>query len=425
MDQKEGHLEIERTAAAVAHPGVTGFERKLLRKLLEVCGNPPIRITLWSGEELVGTTQESPVARVLIRDRAALFRMLVNPELYTGDDYSDGRIEIEGDLVRFLEIVYRGLDRLPETSIKAKLLRWMNRPRANTLAGSKENIHHHYDLGNEFYKLWLDTAHMQYTCAYFPHPGMTIEQAQLAKLDHVARKVQLKAGDVVYEAGCGWGGLALHFAKYYGVAKVRAFNISEEQVKFAREQAKREGLDGRVEYVLDDYRNMSGECDVFVSVGMLEHVGVDNYPTLGNVIARVLKPNGRGLIHSIGRNRAAPMNAWIEKRIFPGAYPATLAEMMRIFEGHEFSVLDVENLRLHYAETLQHWLDRFEQHADAVRSMYDERFVRMWRLYLAGSKAAFLAGALQLFQIAFARPHDNTIPMSREHLYPVGEHGAL
>jgi cyclopropane-fatty-acyl-phospholipid synthase len=425
MDQKEGRLEIERTAAAVAHPGVTGFERKLLQKLLAVCGNPPIRITLWSGEELVGTTREPTVARVVIRDRAALFRMLVNPELYTGDDYSDGRVEIEGDLVRFLEIVYRGLDRLPETSIKAKLLRWMNRPRANTLAGSKENIHHHYDLGNEFYKLWLDTARMQYTCAYFPHPGMTIEQAQLAKLDHVARKVQLKAGDVVYEAGCGWGGLALHFAKHYGVAKVRAFNISEEQVKFAREQAKREGLDGRVEYVLDDYRNMSGECDVFVSVGMLEHVGVDNYPTLGNVIARVLKPHGRGLIHSIGRNRAAPMNAWIEKRIFPGAYPATLAEMMRIFEGNEFSVLDVENLRLHYAETLQHWLDRFERHADAVRSMYDERFVRMWRLYLAGSKAAFLAGALQLFQIAFARPHDNTIPMSREHLYPVREHGAL
>jgi cyclopropane-fatty-acyl-phospholipid synthase len=258
---------------------------------------------------------------------------------------------------------------------------------------------------------------MQYTCAYYPHPGMSIEEAQIAKLDHVARKLELKPGQVVFEAGCGWGGLARHFAQHYGVT-VKAYNISQEQVKFARERAKQEGLDGKVEYILDDYRSMQGECDVFVSVGMLEHVGVDNYPVLGDVIHRVLKPHGRGLIHSIGRNKPAPMNAWTEKRIFPGAYPATLAEMMRILEGHQFSVLDVENLRLHYAHTLEAWLNRYEAHIDDVRRMYDERFVRMWRMYLAASQASFLTGALQLFQIVFARPQDNTIPMNREHLYP-------
>jgi cyclopropane-fatty-acyl-phospholipid synthase len=293
----------------------------------------------------------------------------------------------------------------------------MNRPRENTLAGSKANIHHHYDLGNEFYRLWLDTARMQYTCAYFPSPDLTLEQGQLAKLDHVCRKLEIRPGDTVAEAGCGWGGLALHMVKHYGAAKVRAFNISEEQVKFAREQAKREGLEHRVEYVLDDYRNISGQYDKFVSVGMLEHVGVEHYTELGDVIHRVLRKDGRGLIHTIGRNQAAPMNAWIEKRIFPGAYPPTLAEMMRIFEPHQFSVLDVENLRLHYATTLQHWLDRFEANVAAIRGMYDERFVRMWRLYLAGSKASFLIGSLQLFQVVFARPEDNRIPVSREHLY--------
>ncbi|MFO1318844.1 MAG: class I SAM-dependent methyltransferase [Burkholderiales bacterium] len=417
MDQKEGHLQLTETAADAEQRGVSALERRLIQKLLEVCGHPPLAVQLWTGEQITGNAREQPIARFVVRERGALFRMLMNPELYTGDDYSAGHIDIEGDLVGGLELVFRGLDALPETSFKARFLRWLNKPRANTMAGSRQNIHHHYDLGNDFYKLWLDTAAMQYTCAYFPNPGMSIEQAQIAKLDHVARKVQLKAGDVVYEAGCGWGGLARHFARHYNVAKVRAFNISEEQVRFAREQAKREGLDGRVEYVLDDYRNMTGPCDVFVSVGMLEHVGIENYPALGNVIDRVLKPQGRGLIHSIGRNRPAPMNAWIEKRIFPGACPATLAQMMRIFEGSDLSVLDVENLRLNYALTLQHWLDRFEAHVDPIREMYDERFVRMWRLYLAGSKASFLSGALQLFQIVFARGTDNTVPLSRQHTY--------
>lgn len=415
MDHKEGQLQLEATARAAERSAVSGFERKLLRQLLDAAGNPPIGFILWTGEQ-VAPGPGVPIARITVRDRGALLRMLVNPELYTGDDYAAGRIEIEGDLVGCLEAIYKGLANLPERSFKARLLRWMNKPRANTLAGSKANIHHHYDLGNDFYKLWLDTARMQYTCAYYARPDFSLEQAQVAKLDHVARKLQLRPGQVVYEAGCGWGGLARHFAARYGVT-VRAFNISEEQVKFAREQARREGLEGRVEFVLDDYRNMTGRCDVFVSVGMLEHVGVDNYPVLGGVIDRVLAPEGRGLIHSIGRNRPAPMNAWIEKRIFPGAYPASLAEMMRIFEGHAFSVLDVENLRLHYARTLAHWLERFETHVDAVRGLYDERFVRTWRLYLAGSEASFRMGALQLFQIVFARPHDNTVPATREHLY--------
>lgn len=416
MDHKEGRLQLEQTSAAAARSGVTAVERRLLESLLETAGNPPIRIRLWGGEEIV-CGSATPVATMVIRDRGALMRMLVNPEVYPADDYSNGRIEIEGDLVAFLEHVFLGLDNLPDKSLKARFLRWMNKPRSNTLAGSKENIHHHYDLGNEFYKLWLDTARMQYTCAYYPHRGMSIEEAQIAKLDHVARKLELKPGQVVFEAGCGWGGLARHFAKNYGVT-VRAFNISQEQVKFARAKAKEEGLDTRIEYVLDDYRTMQGECDVFVSVGMLEHVGLDNYPTLGDVIHRVLKPHGRALIHSIGRNKPAPMNAWTEKRIFPGAYPATLAEMMQILEGHQFSVLDVENLRLHYAHTLEAWLNRYEAHIDDVRKMYDERFVRMWRMYLAASQASFLTGALQLFQIVFARPQDNTIPMNREHLYP-------
>jgi cyclopropane-fatty-acyl-phospholipid synthase len=296
------------------------------------------------------------------------------------------------------------------------LRRFLNRPRHNTLAGSREHIHHHYDLGNSFYELWLDREAMQYTCAYYPDAAMTLEQAQRAKMDHVCRKLQLKPGDRVVEAGCGWGGLARHMAKHYGVT-VRSYNISHQQIVYAREKAREQGLEGRVEYIEDDYRNLSGTYDVFVSIGMLEHVGRDHYRVLGRVADTCLTDKGRGLIHTIGRNKPELMNAWIEKRIFPGAYPPTLREMMEIFEPSRFSVLDVENIRLHYARTLEHWLERFESHAAEIEKTYDRAFTRAWRLYLSGSIASFTTASLQLFQVVFARERNNDIPRTREHIY--------
>jgi len=218
------------------------------------------------------------------------------------------------------------------------------------------------------------------------------------------------------EAGFGWGRLAVHMARHYGV-KVRAFNISKEQVAFARDYAKAQGLGSQIEYVEDDYRNIRGAFDAFVSVGMLEHVGVENYRQLGKVAQGVLGDNGRGLIHSIGRNYPAQLHPWIEQRIFPGACPPSLAEMTQIFEPWDLSVLDVENLRLHYARTLMDWLGLFETNVDRVRGMFDEKFVRMWRLYLAGSAAAFTTGTLQLFQVLFATSQNNNVPMTRDHLY--------
>ena len=228
--------------------------------------------------------------------------------------------------------------------------------------------------------------------------------------------MRLRPGESVVEAGCGWGTLALHMARHYGV-RVRAFNISREQVAYARERAEREGLAGQVEYVQDDYRNITGRYDAFVSIGMLEHVGVDNYEGLGAVVSRSLGDNGRGLIHSIGRNYPAPLQPWIEKRIFPGAYPPSLGQMMRIFEPWDLSILDVENLRLHYAQTLRHWLELYETASDRVEQMFDAKFVRMWRMYLAGSIAGFTTGTLQLFQVVFATRQNNDVPMTRTHLY--------
>ncbi|MGE5241261.1 MAG: class I SAM-dependent methyltransferase [Bacteroidota bacterium] len=397
-------------------PRVSALHRWLARKLLGLLGDPPFTFVLWNGEE-ISSSAASRIARVHIHDNEALQQLLLNPALHFGDLYSVGRIDVDGDLVRFLESAYRASASATKFhKLKKVQTHLLNRPRQNHLAGSRENIHHHYDIGNEFYELWLDREAMQYTCAYFPAPEMTIEQAQRAKMDHVCRKLQLKPGDRVVEAGCGWGGLARHMARHYGVT-VSSYNISHQQILYAREQARAQGLQDKVKYVEDDYRNISGEFDVFVSVGMLEHVGRDHYAVLGDVIHRCLTPNGRGLIHSIGRNKPELMNAWIEKRIFPGAYPPTLREMMDIFEPHEFSVLDVENLRLHYARTLQRWLARFDENEGKIEEMYDRAFVRAWRLYLAGSIAAFTTGSLQLFQVVFTRGGNNNLPWSRAHLY--------
>ncbi|TNG01495.1 MAG: class I SAM-dependent methyltransferase [Gammaproteobacteria bacterium] len=388
----------------------------MVHKMLAAVDNPPIRLSLWDGREVTSPV-DNPIATLQFFDRIAVLKAMFNPELYFGDLYSSGRMDFNGDMTGFFEAIYRGLASSTSRGFIHRLLLWLGRRRiTNSHARARDNIHHHYDIGNDFYQLWLDNEAMQYTCAYYPDPNMSLEDAQLAKLHHICRKLQINPGDRIVEAGCGWGGLSLFMAKYYG-AKVTAYNISKEQVKYARDKAEREKLSGQVEYVLDDYRNITGMYDVFVSVGMLEHVGKRDFPSMGKVINRCLAEEGRGLIHAIGRNYPRPLNAWIERRIFPGAYPPTLREMMEIFEPFRFSVLDVENLRLHYAKTLKHWMQRFEQNADDIEAQLDKAFVKAWRMYLAGSTAAFRVGELQLFQVVFTRSQNNHLPWSRAHLY--------
>ncbi len=391
------------------------IEQKMIRKQMALLGDPPVTLAIGNGIK-VSPAKGKSVGTVRIRDRKTLLHLFIHPELHFGESYSEGSIEVEGDLAEIMDSVFRCTAKASSSGFaSAYRTTFFKRPRLNTLDGSKENIHDHYDIGNDFYRLWLDKK-MQYTCAYFQDPSAALEEAQLAKMDHVCKKLMLKPGETVVEAGCGWGTLAMHMARHYGV-KVKAYNISHQQVISARERAKAEGLDHAVEFVEDDYRNISGRFDVFVSVGMLEHVGTRYYRELGKIIRRSLKENGRGLIHSIGRNKAEPINPWIERHIFPGAHMPTLREMMEIFEPSGFSILDVENLRLHYAKTLQHWLARFEQAKDRIGTMYDQKFIRSWRLYLAGSLASFTAGDLQLFQVVFAHQNKNDLPWTRAPLY--------
>jgi len=395
---------VRTFSSEVAPRASTALDRWVLERIRRSVSSAAIRFVLWDGFELL-PERGAPIATIVLKNRRALFAWLADAELNFGEAYMFSAVDIRGDLVALLEGIYRAL---PAAGRRP----WWLWQRSNDVRAARDNVHGHYDLGNDFYRLWLDRE-MVYTCAYFPTPAVTLEDAQIAKMDLVCRKLRLRQGDRVIEAGCGWGSLALFMAKKYGVT-VRAFNLSSEQIAYARDRAAREGLADRVEFVEDDYRNITGGCDAFVSVGMLEHVGLPDFPTLGRVIDRSLHEHGRGLLHFIGRNQPAPLTPWIRKRIFPGAYPPTLREVFeRVLEPHDLSVTDVENLRLHYAKTIDHWLGRFEGAAGAVEQMFDETFVRAWRLYLAGSQAAFTTGSMQLFQVVFARGTSSAIPWTR------------
>ena len=385
----------------------TFVERWALGRIQQSVASARLRFLLWDGFELLPSAPGELVGTILFKNRHALFSWVWDPDLNFGEAYMFGAVELRGDLVAMLEEIYRALGASSPRP-------WWLWQRSSDVRAARENVHRHYDLGNEFYRLWLDRE-LVYTCAYFPTPGHTLEEAQLAKMDRVCRKLDLKPGERVVEAGCGWGSLALFMAREYGVT-VRAFNVSSAQIAYARERAQQEGLADRVEFVEDDYRNVRGEYDAFVSVGMLEHVGLPDYRTFGDVIDRSLSAQGRGLLHFIGRNRPGPLNPWIRKRIFPGGYPPTLPEVFeRIFEPGNLSVLDVENLRLHYAATLGHWMRRFDEAADRVTELFDETFLRAWRLYLAGSQAAFTTGTMQLFQVVLARGESNAVPWTRRN----------
>ena len=383
------------------------LDRCMLGPLQRQLDEARVRLILWDGTSLYGAA-DPPKVTVMIHDRATLARLLRRRELEFGEGYSSGRLTVQGDLVTLLEAIYSTFPPLPA--------RWYSRLstwRRNTLDRARHDVHRHYDLGNDFYRLWLDED-MLYTCAYFADPGMSLEAAQQAKMRHVCEKLNLQPGERVVEAGCGWGSFALYMASHYDVT-VTAYNISHEQILYARQRARDAGLEDRVTFVEDDYRSIADRYDVFASIGMLEHVGLAQLPAMGHVMNRALDPErGRGLLHFIGRNFVYPLNPWIRKRIFPGAYTPTLTQVSsRVLEPWDFSVLDIENLRPHYALTLEHWLSRFDAVSGQVQSLFDEEFARAWRLYLAGSQAAFTTGWMQLFQVLFARRQSSHAPLVR------------
>jgi cyclopropane-fatty-acyl-phospholipid synthase len=357
---------------------------------------------------------------IAIRTAAAARAIALDPMLAMPEAYMDGTFEIlEGDLLGFLKVAFENTGRSGSHPLATRAVEGWRRlfrrfQQINTTARAKENVHRHYDLSGEMYRLFLD-ADMQYSCAYFERPEMTLDEAQEAKKRHIAAKLDMKPGLSLLDIGSGWGGLGLYMARNFD-ADVLGVTLSTEQHSVATERARQEGLENHVHFELRDYRDLKERFDRIVSVGMFEHVGVNHYRTFFNRASTLLKPDGTMLLHTIGRSGPPSATAaFIRKYIFPGGYIPALSEMLPAIERSGLAVTDVEVLRLHYAETLKHWRERFMKNRQRAIEIYDERFARMWEFYLAGSEASFRWQDLVVFQVQMTKRND-ILPITRGYI---------
>jgi cyclopropane-fatty-acyl-phospholipid synthase len=346
-------------------------------------------------------------------------RLVLNPQLGLGEAYMDGDLELlEGSFWDLVEIIGRNQAAPPVRTgpiwraiyaVERQLQQWNDR------ASALRNAHHHYDLSADLYRRFLDKD-MQYSCGYFAHPGMTLDEAQAAKKAHLAAKLDLSPGQRVLDIGCGWGGLAIELARQHQV-EVEGVTLSTEQVELARRRATAAGLADCVRFDLTDYRDVQGEFDRIISVGMLEHVGAPNLETYFGQVRRLLTEDGLAVVHAIG-SRSPPRisDPFIRKHIFPGGYIPSLSQVTTAVENVGLWITDIEVLRLHYAETLRHWRLRFLKERDAIVALYDERFCRMWEVYLCLSELGFRYLNLMVFQLQLAKRVD-IAPLTREYIY--------
>lgn len=375
----------------------------------------PFEVRFWDGQtETYGNG--STAFTLTFKTRTAARHCLGDGTLGFREEYVAGNIDVDGSLQQLVRLGVDPRFRNAKLSPGARLAILVQHIRSlNTTTRSPGNITYHYDLGDEFYRYYLDES-MTYSCAYFRSEEDTLEQAQQQKYEHICRKLQLKEGETLIDIGCGWGGMLLYAARHYGV-KGLGCTLSPHQAEYARKRAGAERLEKDITISLEDYRNMKGRFDKFVSIGMFEHVGKGFIPQFMNKAKELLKPGGIGLIHTIGKELDTAEDSWTMKYIFPGGYLPILDYVIRTMGERGLSPVDIENLRLHYARTLDEWSKRFEANAREIRRMFDDGFVRMWRMYLNGSAAAFRWGDIRLYQILFTNGLNNSLPMTREHLY--------
>jgi len=361
-----------------------------------------------------------PVVTMRLHNKSLYTKFFFNPELYVGEAYMDGELTFEegSTCYGFLELFSinrSGLTGHPVQNILRHIWRSLRRiEQYNPVGKALKNASHHYDLSDDFYRLFLDDD-LQYTCAYYRSPDDTLEEAQLNKKHHVCAKLKIEDGMRIAELGCGWGGLALYLAQVADV-EVTAVNLSIEQIRVARVRARELGLEDRVHFEHMDYRELQGTYDRVVSVGMLEHVGLGHYNEFFVKFRSLLKEDGFGLIHSIGRN-APPgtVSPFVRKYIFPGGYAPSLSEILAAAERQRIWIADCEILRMHYYYTLQHWRARFMANWDKAAAIYDERFCRMWEFYLISSQLAFLNGSEMIFHLVLANKRDS-VPIVRDYM---------
>jgi cyclopropane-fatty-acyl-phospholipid synthase len=360
-----------------------------------------------------------PRVTIKLADRAIDWALALNPSLKVGEAYMDGRLIIEeGSLYDLIDISMANTSSIESERWQRVIAafhtvaRWWHQH--NPVGVAREHVAHHYDLSRRLFELFLDES-MQYSCAYFVRPSITLAEAQIAKMRHIAAKLVLEPGQRVLDIGCGWGGLGIFLAEHCDV-EVVGVTLSKEQHELATRRAKEAGVDKQVTFKLQDYRLETGTYDRIVSIGMFEHVGVKHYPEFFGAVERLLKPAGVALVHAIGR-RGGPgfTNPWLRKYIFPGGYSPALSEVVPFVEKTGMWITDIEILRLHYAETLRAWRQRFAANRATITDLYDERFCRMWEFYLVGSELAFRRMGHMVFQIQLAKQQD-AVPLTRDYI---------
>ncbi len=375
-------------------------------------------VRFWDGS-LKTYGEGSPTFTIIIKKESVLGEIARNLSLGFGEAYMRGDVDVEGSVPE-LCAMFHGTDiKNASLSFGAKVANFILRQQhRGRLGRAQKNVEHHYDLGNDFYAMWLGKERL-YSCAYFKAPHDSIDTAQANKLEHICKKLFLQAGETLLDVGCGWGALVIHAAKKYGV-KAYGITLSKGQFEYASQRVREEGLTDQITIELVDYRELIRRgvtFDKVVSVGMFEHVGLKQYPEYFAATDQLMKPGGIGVLHTIGKMQSGAFDPWVEKYIFPGAHLPGLDEIASTINRFAFRVTDIENWRPHYAFTLDHWLEGFEANIEKVRGMYGESFVRMWRLYLAGSSAGFRYGDLDLWQIQFTKGLRNDLPLTREYLY--------
>ncbi|MBS0232770.1 MAG: class I SAM-dependent methyltransferase [Proteobacteria bacterium] len=394
--------------------------KRALQSFLNRCiRTGTLTVELPDGQQLTAGDGSGLPLKVTLKDVKAARELFFHPQMALGELFTDGRLTVSGGSVYdLLELLGNNLHSLtpPQFGQFRHVLRnvfdrWT---RHNSERLSRSNVHHHYDIDDRIYALFLDSDR-QYSCAYFDSPNQDLEVAQLAKKRHIAAKLVLRPGNRVLDIGSGWGGMALYLAEIAS-ADATGLTLSPEQLKVAQRRAGERGLSSRVRFRLEDYRGLSETFDRIVSVGMFEHVGLKDYDTYFDVVRRTLKDDGVALIHSIGRmDGRAAMNPWFAKYIFPGSYVPTLAEVFPSIEKAHLIVTDVEILRLHYADTLAAWRRQFLAKRSEASALLGERFCRMWEFYLAAGEAGFRYGGLMVFQVQLAKKID-AVPRTRDYI---------
>ena len=371
------------------------------------------------GKVHVFAGQPGPKVTMRLSDRSLYHKLVFNPELHAGEAYMDGRMSFEDSTLRDFLTLF-SLNRLslgsyPLQRVLRRISRMLKKSQqANPIGKAQQNVAHHYDLGNDFYKLFLDEG-LQYSCAYFTNDNETLEQAQRNKLRLLAAKLNLKPGLKILDIGCGWGDLALYLARLEDV-EIVGVTLSKEQFELANARARDAGLEARVRFELKDYREVEDRFDRIVSVGMFEHVGVHHYGEFFGKINELMDDDGLTLIHSIGHmSPPGTASPWMRKYIFPGAYSPALSEVFEVVEQNSLWVTDLEFLRLHYAKTLAHWVQRFDANRDKIEAMYDARFARMWEFYLISAEMMFRTGSQLVFHMQLARKRD-AAPIVRDYI---------